>query len=78
MNEFFVTFNKDNEQNPHPQLPEGYSRGYLIIEAQSWDHAREIALSRLGRTWSFIYPGHEFAKNKKYYPRGEIARWKSR
>lgn len=75
MNEFVVVFSEKYADETHPFFPQAHPLGYLVIEAPSWDHARVIAVQRLGRAWSFIFPMHSFDR-KLYFIKGELARWR--
>ena len=45
-----------------------------VIEADSWDHAREIAFTKFGQQWCFLYSPESWDEKEqmKYYPRGYI------
>jgi hypothetical protein len=75
MKEFAITFGEKYLTETHPSWALAHPEGYLVVEAPSWDHARLVALERLGREWSFIYPMTDF-RNKYLFPRGELGRWK--
>lgn len=76
MKEFFVTFGKKYADKPHPNFPEANPDGWVVIEADDIGAARAEASSRFGEYFAFMYSKHDFLPH--LFPKGEIARFKSR
>jgi len=63
--------------DPHPVLDIYQAKdGYLIVEADTRQEAREKAFNALGTAWAFDYEKVEDLDPEKrgWYPLGEIAR----
>ena len=67
---YYVTFGQKYSTEPHPKVRYAHPDGWLRIEADDEDQAREIVFLELGDHWAFIYSEDNFKKN--YFPRGEL------
>ena len=72
--EWFVTFGQRYAHETHPRFPEAHPDGWLVVEADDYDDAREITHGVLGPAWVFIVDLDDFDASRSLYPRGEIGR----
>jgi len=70
---FFITFGQRYAREAHPRLAAAHPDGWVLIEARTYDSAREIAFANLGVFWGEMYDTEDF--RPEYFPRGEIARF---
>lgn len=74
---FIVAFGGRYTREEHPRLPVAHPDNYLLIEAEDYDAARDVAIALLGSMWSGLYP-HERkqdrVENNRFYPEGACAR----
>lgn len=73
MKEFRFTFGQRYRREVHPCLAEAHPDGWMTVEAEDYDQAREIAVSELGADWAFQYE-EPFDEQEwaRLYPLGEI------
>jgi len=72
--EWFVTFGMRYAHETHPYFPDAHPDGWVVIEADTYEEARRIAVRRLGPFWAFVY-GEDDPPSPELFPRGELARW---
>jgi hypothetical protein len=72
MTEYRVTFGQKYRRDPHPTYRKAHPDGWLTIVAPDEVAARNVAVSRLGRAWAFMYAPENW--DPKWYPLGELDR----
>lgn len=72
-----VTFGSDHT---HPEISDKkLADGYMVVEAPTYEMARNIAFAITGGVHAFDYPLDEFLKKERvaeWYPLGELLRIK--
>lgn len=72
MKRYYLTFGQKYRQNLHPLAVNGiypHPDGWVTIEADTYDEAKEIAYVTFGVHWSFIYT---LEPDVGMFPRGEL------
>jgi len=72
MNQFMVTFGQRFRYDEHATFPAAHPDGWVTIEAENVDDARELAFEHLDAEWAFLYTADDF--NAALYPLGELDR----
>lgn len=71
---FCITFGSQYSYQEHPYFEDAHPDGWIEIEAEDEESAREMAFSLFGTAWSFLYEQEYFEKeSRRYYPRGVLA-----
>ena len=65
---YYITFGQRYATEAHPQG--GHPNGWMEVEADNWDLAREKVIACLGSKWANFYDESDFAKDRKFYPLG--------
>jgi hypothetical protein len=70
MNRYYVTLGLQYRYDPHPVLPRDRANpdGFLLVQAENENEARDIVYSVLGTAYSFIYTESDFRRG--YHPLG--------
>lgn len=72
--EFFLTFGQRYHLETHPSGLNVHPDGYFIIEAISYDEARDVVIARFGTGWSNLLGSDTFEAS--YYSKGCLGRFK--
>lgn len=67
---FYVTLGQQYATHQHPFLANAHPDGYVVIDAEDANKARQIAFARLGSCWAFLYAEGDF--DAAMYPRGPL------
>jgi len=67
---YFLTFGIQYNTEPHPTWPECNPKGWIRINAPTYEEARNIAIEWFGLDWSMLTPSVHF--NPKFFPAGEL------
>jgi hypothetical protein len=81
MAKFFLTFGQRYAREPHPTFPKAHPDGYVVIEADLYEDAREKACEVVGLHWSDLYRQDEWFRLgdvtlESMFPLGELAHYK--
>lgn len=62
MNNYFVTLGLQYAHEPHPYLPRHMSQpgGYLLVQAEDENRARDAVYAVIGTAYAFLYTQDEF------------------
>lgn len=69
---YYVTFGQQYRKEPHPKVKYADPDGYVLINAENYNEARQKAFKHLGVHWAFIYSEEEFKKSKHWFPLGVL------
>lgn len=72
MKKFYLTFGVQYEQEAHPRGSHVHPDGYVVITAEDYDIARDLAVQLYGARWSDIYTEKDFEGPKSLFPRGAL------
>lgn len=80
---FYVTFGQRYRHEAHELFPVAHPDGYLVLEAETEDLAREGAFKLCKAHWAFMYTAEQWAEPSvsgetvhELWPRGELARFR--
>lgn len=65
---FYVTFGYKYKSEPHPNYHRANPDGYVVINAESEEKARQQAFKVFGNYWSFIYSEEKMQFH--FFPKG--------
>ena len=68
---YYVTFGQKYRHETHPRFAKAHPDGYVMIEADDFESARQLAFENLGPYWANIYDEDDFTKD--LYPKGVLA-----
>ena len=81
MSNFYLTFGQKYAEEPHPKFALAHPNGYVRIQAENYEQAREFAFREFGPYWAFLYDEEDFAENldmqTSHYPGGRIGDFKA-
>ena len=71
---FCVTFGQRFAYDKHKTFEKAHPNGYVVINADNENEARQKAFDFLGSEWAFMYPEEEFIKDECFtmYTRGVL------
>jgi hypothetical protein len=81
MNEYILTFGAQyGVVTEHPVSTQIHADGWVIVQAATYDDARELVVNAFGTRWSSLYTHEEWddtdcsASKNMLFPQGEIGR----
>lgn len=76
MSEYAITFGFRFREETHPTVPNAHPYTYVVVEAETEEHARTFAVDELS-PWAGIYDmsSEKWPDVKVHHPRGEVARY---
>lgn len=75
MEKFYLTFGVQYPRVPHPYWPGADGKGWVLIEANNYEEARDLARQAFGLSWSHLSTAKHFDEaqmRRRYYPLGKI------
>jgi len=72
MGTFIITFGQQYPREAHPTFPAASRDGWVSVEAEDYDTAKQIADRELAGQYSTIYPQESFEESAEIYPKGKL------
>lgn len=72
MGTFIITFGQQYPRESHPTFPAASRDGWVSVEAEDYDAAKQIADRELAGQYSTIYPQESFEGSAELYPAGQL------
>lgn len=75
LHKFYLTFGVKYRNEVHPYWVGADPDGWVLIEAETEDAARALAVQYLDKYWAFLYPANRFDVDRyrqDFYPKGQV------